>query len=333
MVNNRRIGNTSVQVSEVGLGTVSFGGLYTPTTQDMATEAVRTCLDNGVNYFDTAPLYGHGRSEERLGVALKGVPRDSFVVSSKVGRVLDPISDEENARRKDVLAVNPAPFQARDDYSADGIKRSFESSLERLGLDRIDIVYIHYGDITDAHNRQILDESYPVLEDYRSQGLLTAIGMGVDEVPPLLFLMERADFDVFMLAFRYNPLDQQALPELFPRCAEKNVSTVIAAPYTGGILAMDDLSNGAKYMYYDAKPDVIARVQRMKDVCAHHNVPLRAVALQFGLNHPVVASTVPGGRNGKEVKDNVRNVEMDIPAALWDELVSEGLLPKDTPRG
>lgn len=330
MIAMRPIGNTDIRVSKIGLGTVSFGGLYSPTTQDMANEAVHTCLDSGVNYFDTAPLYGYGEAEKRLGVALQGIRRDQYVVSTKVGRVLDPISEEANAKRNDWF-VNPAAFEPRDDYTRDGIIRSFESSLERLQLDHVDIVYVHYGQISSENTSRIIDESYPVLADLRSQGVVKAIGMGMDLADPLVHIASQAHFDVFMLAFRYNLLDWSALDELLPLCQKNNVSVVIAAPYTGGILAMDDLSKSPKYMYRDAPPEIIAQAQRIKNVCDHHGVPMRAVALQFGLGHPAVASTVPGGRNGDEVRDNVHRVEMDIPDALWDELADEGLLPTNVP--
>lgn len=327
MVNLRRIGKTDIRVSDIGLGTVSFGGLYTPTTQDMATEAVRAALDSGVNYFDTAPLYGYGASEMRLARALEGVPRSRYVISTKVGRVLDPISEAENRGRKEILSVNPAPNRVRDDYTRDGIMRSFESSMERLKTDHFEIVFIHYGDITPANDKRIMDEAYPLLLELRSQGMLGAIGMGMDEAPGMLRLAKKLDFDVCMLAFRHTLLDWSALDELFPYFQKKGVSVVIAAPYTGGILAMDDLSKNPKYLYRDAPPEVVARTQRIKDICGRHGVPLRAAALQFALGHPVIASTVPGGRNGAEVRDNVARASMKIPKAMWNELVKEGLLP------
>lgn len=330
----RQVGKTRIRVSEVGLGTATFGGVYAPVSQGEATEAVQAALKLGVTYIDTAPLYGYGQAELYLGEALAGVPRGRFVVSTKVGRVLDPIPAEEDAGRKGKGAfyLSTAPFKARDDYTRDGILRSFHSSLERLRLERVEIVYIHYGDITEANTRRILDEAYPAVADLRRQGLVDCIGMGMDFAEPLVRFAKEAEFDIFMLAGRYTLLDTTALDELFPLCQKKGVSVALAAPYSSGILASNDPDFiGAKYWYKDAPPEVLEKARRIKAVCDAHGVPMKAAALQFGLAHPVVAATVPGARSGVEVAENVRMAQVRIPKALWRDLAAEGLIPASAP--
>jgi len=332
-MNTRRVGKTRVRVSEVGLGTATFGGVYAPVSQEEATEAVEAALKLGVTYIDTAPLYGYGLAELYLGEALAGVRRDRFVVSTKVGRVLDPIAAEEQARRKEKEAffLSTAPFKVRDDYTREGILRTFHSSLERLQLERVEIAYIHYGDITDANTRRIVEEAYPAVADLRRQGLVDCIGMGMDHAAPLARFAREAEFDIFMVAGRYTLLDTTALDELFPLCEKKGISVALAAPYSSGILASNDLSKEAKYWYKDAPPEVLERARAIKAVCDAHGVPMKAAALQFGLGHPVVAATAPGARNGAEAAENVRMAEARIPRALWAELAAEGLIPAGAP--
>jgi D-threo-aldose 1-dehydrogenase len=243
------------------------------------------------------------------------------------------VSAEEHAGRKgkDAFYLSTAPFKPRDDYTREGILRSFHSSLERLRLERVEIVYIHYGDIKEANTRRILDEAYPALADLRRQGLLGCIGMGMDFAEPLVRLAREAEFDIFMLAGRYTLLDTTALDELFPLCEKQGISVALAAPYSSGILASDDLSKGAKYWYKDAPPEVLERARRIKAVCDAHGVAMKAAALQFGLGHPVVAATVPGARNGAEVAENVRMAQVGIPKGLWRDLKAEGLVPTTAP--
>ena len=317
------IGNTELRVTRVGLGGAPMGGLTTDAGQQTAISTVRRAHELGIRYFDTAPLYGIGKSETYYGEALAGVPRKEFVLSTKVGRVLNPIGAAPNADAHGAVASLEAVF----DFSRDGVLRSLEESLVRLGLDRVDIALIHDP---DDHYPQALREAFPTLAELRSQGVIRAIGAGMNQWEALARFAREGDFDCFLLAGRYTLLDQSALAELLPLCVEKSISVILGGPYNSGILA-SDLSPGATYFYREAPPDVLARAQRIKSVCDRHQVPLKAAALQFGLAHPAVAATIPGPRAVSEVEENLNMARYSIPDNLWAELLREGLLPDQAP--
>jgi D-threo-aldose 1-dehydrogenase len=330
------IGRTGLGVTRLGLGGAALGGMYTEVSEAQGIEAVHRALDLGTRYFDTAPLYGHGKSERYLGAALSGVPRLSYVLSTKVGRVLEP---RQQAPDDEVFANLP-PFAPAFDFSRDGVRRSLEDSLKRLKLDSVEIALIHDPDEGEStktatfgeptYYAQALNETYPALVELRSQGAIKAIGVGMNQWQALARFADDADFDCFLLAGRYNLLDQSALNVLLPLCEEKQISVLLGGPYASGILA-SDLSPGARYLYAEAPPGIIERVRRIKAVCDRHGAPLMAAALQFGLFHPAVAAIVPGARSAEEVEKNTQMVRHPVPAQLWEELRHEQLIPRDAP--
>lgn len=329
------IGKTDVEVSVLGFGGAPLGNLYRPLSEDAAVAAVRTALQVGIRYFDTAPLYGYGLSEHRLGAVLRDCVRDSFVVSTKVGRLLAPADPGEFDSGQFPGAL---PFHGTFDYSYDGVMRSFEDSLQRLGLHRVDILLVHDVDVwthgseeaTDRRFREVMESGYRALTELRSQGVIGAIGAGVNEWEICDRFARAGDFDCFLLAGRYTLLEQGALDRFLPLCEEKSISIIIGGPYNTGILATGAV-DGAYYDYEPAPEVILERVRRMEEVCAAHRVPLPAAALQFPLHHPRVASVIPGARSADEVTSNVRLLEIQIPDALWADLKQAGLLHADAP--
>ena len=324
------IGSTGVRVTRLALGGAPIGGLLTNVAEDAAVQTVQRAWRLGVRYFDTAPLYGRGLSETRCGLALAAMPRNEFVLSTKVGRLLVPA---ETGPVDDQWPGSPA-LRPVFDFSRDGGLRSLEESLGRLGLDRVDIALVHDLDIAAAedpeHYRRGVDEAYPALAELRSQGVIKAVGAGLNSSEPLFRLAEEADFDCFLLAGRYTLLDQSGLAELLPLCERKGISVILGGPYNSGILA-SDLSPGATFDYAEAPPDILERARRIGAVCARHAVPLKAAALQFGLAHPAVAATIPGARSAAEVEENVGLAGHPIPDDLWTELRRERLIPEAAP--
>ncbi len=318
-----QVGTTRLKITRLGLGGAPLGRLVAESKGQVALDTVARGYDLGIRYFDTAPFYGTGRSETFMGRALADMPRDSYVLSSKVGRVLDPVGPQPRTGGNGGVPTYEVVFN----FSRDGILRSLEESLQRLGLDRIDIALIHDP---DDHYRQAIDESFPTLAELRSQGVVGAIGAGMNHWQPLAQFARDGDFDCFLLAGRYTLLDQSGLDELLPLCEEKNISVVLGGPYNSGILA-SDLGSGTTYFYLETPPDVLARARQIKAVCDRHAVPLKAAALQFGLAHPAVAATIPGPRSPAEVEENIRMVGHPIPADLWAELKAERLIPQEAP--
>lgn len=310
-----QIGCTEVEVSALSMGTAPLGNLYTAVSDDEATATVDAARAAGVRYFDTAPLYGFGLAEQRIGHALAA--RDGCTLSTKVGRLL---RHSDNADR-DVFDVNPT-LQPVFDYTAVGVQRSLEESLERLGLDRVDIALIHDP---DDHVEQALSEAYPALHDLRAQGVIGAIGVGmnVSDIPTRF--VQETDIDCVLLAGRYTLLDQTGLADLLPAAADRGVSIIAAAIYNSGILT--DPRPGARFNYVEAAPAVLAKAQRLDAVCRQYDVPLKAAALQYPLRHPAVASVLTGMRSPAEVAENAALIEHSIPDALWKELAAEGLAP------
>lgn len=331
------IGTTGLKVTRLGLGGAGLGGLYSDVSLNQARETVHRSFLLGSRYFDTAPLYGLGKSEEYLGHGLMGLERDKFVVSTKVGRVLDPA----DSPRTEGSFVNPLQMNPVFDYSNDGIMRSVEDSLRRLKLDFLDIVLMHDPDggiaphvmqskSEPVHFKQAMNEAYPKLHELRSQGVIKTIGVGMNQWQGLVSFAHAADFDCFLLAGRYTLLDQSALSTLLPICEDKEISVILGGPYNSGILA-SDLSNDTTYFYEKTPADVLERARAIKEICDRHKVPLKAAALQMGLAHPAVASTIPGGRSVQEIDENVQMVKYEIPHQFWTELKSSGFLHKETP--
>jgi D-threo-aldose 1-dehydrogenase len=324
----RRIGRTSLEVTTLGLGTATLGGSQIEVSRAEAEAIVRAAWAAGVRHVDTAPLYGSGQAERAVGDVLRAEPRDAWVLSSKVGRLLRPNTAPaaDGTRR-------PLPFVAVYDYSYDGIMRSFEDSLQRLGLARIDILYVH--DIgAMAHGPEahpilmgtLRNSGYRALQELRASGAVQAIGIGVNEREVLLEALEWGEWDVFLLAGRYTLLEQAPLDDLLPKCLKAGTSVVIGGPLNSGILAGRDTWN-----YRAAPPDIVARASALAAVCERHGVPLAAAALQFPLAHPAVAAIIPGPRTVAEFGANLALLQRAMPAALWHELRDAGLLHPEAP--
>lgn len=318
-----QIGKTALQVTRMGMGGAALGGLYHEVTDADAEAAVEAALALGITHFDTAPLYGHGLSERRMGEALRSLPRASFVLSTKVGRVLLPAK----GRVESFWFDHPAPFEPVFDFSYDGVMRSFEDSLKRLGLQRVDILYIHDPD--DHYDKALLG-AYPALAKLRSEGGVRAIGAGMNQAEMLARFAREGDFDCFLLAGRYTLIDHSGLAELLPLCEQKKISIIIGGPYNSGILAGGALS-GSKFDYRSAPPEIVERVRKVEAIALSHGVPLKAAALQFPLAHPAVASVIPGARSAAEVKENFQLMSVPVPGDFWEKLKTDGLLPEEAP--
>ena len=317
------VGSTGVMVTRVGMGGAPIGGLYTAVEAATAVETIRRAHELGIGYFDTAPLYGSGRSEVLFGHALEGIPRGDYVLSTKVGRLLEPVAEQPESEQ----FVDLPSFEPTYDYSRDGVLRSIDESLGRLRLDRVDIVMIHDP---DDHFEQALDEAFPALYELRSQGVVGGVGAGMNQWEMLAQFAREGDPDCFLLAGRYTLLDQSGLDELLPLCVEKDIGIVLGGPYNSGILA-SDLSDDTTFNYLPAPREVLERARSIKEVCDRNAVPLKAAALQFGLAHPAVAATIPGARSIEEIEENLRMAAHPIPADLWEELRAEGLIHPAAP--
>lgn len=315
----RKIGNTDLQVSRLGLGGSSLGGMYRESNEGEAFEVIEAFRDLGLNYIDTAPSYGYGLSEERIGKALIGIPRDEYVLSSKVGELIT----HDGLPPAYQLFKGVGTRSKVWDFSRDGVLRSIESSLKRLQVDAIDILFIH-----DAYREkadQAISEAFPALDELRSAGAVRAIGVGMSDIGVLSRFARECDVDCFLSFGTYSLLDSTALDEFFPLCEEKNISIVLGAPFDSGILA-SDLTGDVKYRYHDAPAEILEKARAINDVCSKYGVPLKAAALQYVLRHPVVVATIPGTRSPARLRDNFEMIEHPVPEALWQELRDEGLI-------
>jgi D-threo-aldose 1-dehydrogenase len=320
------IGRTDLRVTRLGFGAVPLGGLYKDVSEDEAGTTIRRTLELGINYFDTAPIYGFGKSEIRLGRELAGVNRDSIVVATKVGYTLVPEDgkcDSKVFHRFD----NVPPLRPIFDYSYDGIMKTFEGSLQRLNLSQVDILNIHDP---DYNWKEAIGIAYPTVHKLRSEGAVRAIGVGMTQAEMLARFAREGDFDCLLLAGRYTLIDHTGLRELLPICEQKGISVIIGGPYNSGILATG-ARPGATYDYVEASPAVKERVAAIESVCARHNVPLKAAALQFPMAHPAVAAIIPGARSAAEVEENFRLLSMTVPDDFWQELRHLRLLPPEAP--
>ncbi|MFC3572548.1 aldo/keto reductase [Streptomyces yaanensis] len=321
------LGRSGVQVGELAFGAAGIGNLYTEVSEEQAYEAVQAAWGSGIRSFDTAPHYGLGLSERRLGAALREHPRTAYTVSTKVGRLLEP-TDPDGAAGDDLangFAV-PATHRRVWDFSAAGVRRSLEASLERLGLDRVDVVYLHDP---DDHAEQAFREGYPALEKLRSEGLVGAIGAGMNQAEMLTRFVRETDVDVVLCAGRYTLLDQHALTELLPAAVERGVSVVIGGAFNSGLLA--DPRPGATFNYGTAPQELLDRALRLKETAERHGTTLRAAALAFCSAHPAVASVLVGARSAAEVLDCAGQFATTVPTAFWQELRNAALLPPDAP--
>jgi len=333
-----RIGKKGLQVTRMGVGGTGFGNLYRATSDEDARSTIAAAYDTGIRYFDTAPLYGLGLSERRLGEGLSAYDRDSVVISSKVGRLLEPRSPDEPLEGiyADVPDLKPVY-----DFTAGGVRQSIQASLERLQTNRLDIVLVHDPDesvsndpdadpYSRSHFDDVMSNIYPVLDQMRRDGVVGAIGIGMNQWQMLCDFATAGDWDCFLLAGRYTLLKQDSLDELLPLCVEEDVRIILGGPYNSGILATG-AAPGAKFNYAEASEEMLASVRQIETVCARHNVPLQAAALQFPLGHPAVATVIPGARSPEELTSNVGFLRTVIPPAFWEELVDEGVIREDAP--
>jgi D-threo-aldose 1-dehydrogenase len=318
----RTLGATSVRITRLGLGCAALGNLYREVDDADARATVQQAWDAGVRFFDTAPLYGHGLSELRLGAALAGsvADRADAVVATKVGRLLEagPPGDT-------IFAAMP-PVRPVYDYSADGIRRSLDDSLARLGLDRVDVLHVHDP---DHHETDALRGAFPALRRLRDEGVIGAIGAGMNQSAMLTRFVRDAGIDCALLAGRYTLLDQSALDDLLPAATSAGVSLICGGVFNSGLLA--DPRPGATFDYATAPPSLVERAHHLHAVCRRHDVSAVAAAMQFPLAHPAVASVIVGARSGDEIRGNCLAFELELPSALWDDLRSEGFLRDDAP--
>ena len=312
---SNQISDTGIRISSLGVGGAPFGHNYqwsqgSDVSSSTAASAISKAIEFGLNYFDTAPGYGYGQSERFYGDFFPNLKRSQFVISSKVGNLI-------------LIDKNSSQLYAKKDYSKDGILRSIEQSLNRLKLDYLDIAFVHDP---DEHMQQAIEESFPTLHDLKSQGVVRAIGAGMNYCEPLIHFAKEVDLDCFLIAGRYTLLDQSASSELFPICLKKNISLILGGPYNSGILADPNLDVNSTYFYKKTPQDILEKTRLIKDVCDRQNVPIKAAALQFGLMNPAVTSVIPGVRSVNELIENFEMMSFDIYSQFWDELRFEGLI-------
>ncbi len=325
-----------LQFTELGFGSAPLGNLYRPLTEKDARATLDAAWSAGCRYFDTAPLYGLGLAETRLNGFLRAKPRDSYLLSTKIGRILELCAPQDRSR-PGAFFETPSRRE-RFDYSYDGVMRSLEFSLERLGLDRVDIVYAHDVDVfthgakaaSDGRIKELMEGGYKALVKLREAGVVKAIGAGVNEWEVAETLARAGDFDIFLLAGRYTLLEQQALESFLPYCVEKNIGVALGGPFNSGILATGP-RRGAYYNYAPASVEILERVGRIQTICKAHGVKLAEAALRFPLGHPAVVSVIPGGQKASEVRRNAEMIGAKIPPALWRDLKTAGLMRADAP--
>lgn len=318
----------------LGLGGAPLGNLFEPVSQPQAQALLQAAWDSGCRSFDTAPHYGHGLSEHRIGSLLREQRREDFVIASKVGRLLRPHS---GAQREQHGYVNILPFDQHWDYSAAGVRRSVEDSLQRLGLARIDVAHVHdmdaatHGEQAPQVFKQVLQQTLPALADLKAQGLVGAIGIGSNDVQVVLQVLQHADLDALLLAGRYSLVDHEALAQLLPICQARGVQVALGGVFNSGILATGVGSGGGLFNYAPAARPWVERVAAVEQVCRAHGVPLRAAALQFAMAHPAVQIVMLGARSAGEWHDAMAMAQVQVPPAFWDQLRRQGLLPEQAP--
>jgi D-threo-aldose 1-dehydrogenase len=331
-----RLGNGGLTFTELGFGTAPLGNLYRAVTEADADAILDAAWAGGVRYYDSAPLYGFGLAERRLGRALYGRPRDDYVLSTKVGRLLRPCLPENRDGIGKWFDV-PARQEVYS-FTYDGVMRSVDFSLERMGVDRFDILYVHDIDVPNQGSRAAVDArvdelmrgGYYALLSLRDQGVIRAFGAGVNEWEVCEELTRRGDFDIFLLAGRYTLLEQEALTSFLPLAESRGIGIVIGGPYNSGILATGPVE-GAYYDYEPAPPEIRERVRRIEAVCQAHGVAMVEAAFHFPLRHPAVVSVIPGGQTPAEMTQNLEVAAATVPDALWADLKAEGLMREDAP--
>ena len=316
-----KIERTGLEVTKLSLGTAPLGGLFTSVPEADSDGVIAAAFDANINFFDTAPLYGSGRAEVRLGRGLNEAKRP-YILSTKVGRVLNPVSGVSNAGGLAGFADADTSVEPVFDYSRAGVRRSFEESLKRLNVDRIDVALIH-----DADDRidEAIKYAYPALEEMRSEGMVSTIGVGMNYCPPTIKAVVETDIDIVLIAGRYSLLDQSSQEQLFKETMKRKVSVMIGGVYNSGILA--NPVAGATFHYAPAPDEIIAKAQKIRDLLATFNVSLTAAAIQFPLRHPAVTTVLTGSRSPKELLANIADFDSEVPAEAWAALETAGLIP------
>lgn len=333
----RKIGKTGLQVPVLGFGAGSMGNLYHAVSDEEARNTLSSAINSGMKLFDTAPRYGAGLSERRVGDALRPLAKSDYVLSTKVGRLLrrDPHAKIDEMRHG---FLTPMPFEAHYDYTYDGIMRSYEDSVQRLGLADIDILLIHdigavtHGDQDAYYYDQLVSSGYRAVDELRTNGNIKAVGLGVNETAICERVMDIGQFDCFLLAGRYSLLEQESLDSFLPKCLDHGASIILGGPYNSGILASG--VKGAStpmYNYEPAPQDVIDKVALIEDVCTAHGVTLAAAALQFPLGHEAVATVIPGLGSEKRVAQTIDLFNEKIPSDFWSQLKEQGLIRANAP--
>jgi D-threo-aldose 1-dehydrogenase len=319
----KAIGRAGLSAPILSFGSAPIGNLFHEVSDQDATDAIDAAWESGVRYFDTAPHYGLGLAERRVGHALQSRPRSEYVISSKVGRLLQPTSEHPGENDLADGFLVPKDYVRVYDYSGDGIKRSIEASLERMGTDYLDIVFVHDP---DDHYEAALTGAFPALSRLREEGVIKSFGSGMNQAEMLTEFVRRTDLDVIMLAGRYTLLEQDALDNLLPLAQERDVSIVAAGVFNSGLLSKDRPAPDATYNYAPAPPEILKRAHELADICQAHGVSLPTAAAQFPLGHPTIANICLGARNRQQVERNARLFETDVPTSLWTELRDRGFV-------
>ncbi len=328
----RQVGKTDLSIDTLGFGCAPLGNLYKAISDDEAMSVLQSAWDAGFRYFDTAPHYGQGLSERRTGNLLRPLHGDGYILSTKVGRLLTPAPYAKERHG----FVSPMPFDIKYDYSYDGVMRSYEDSILRLGLERIDVLYMHdigadtHGDANATHFPIAMEGGYRAMSELKSQGLVKAIGLGVNEYQVCEQALEYGDWDCFLLAGRYTLLEQESLKSFLPKCEQRNCSIIIGGPYNSGILATGSKGN-PYYNYEPANTDILQRVSKIEQVCEEFEVSLASAALQFPLAHPAVVSVIPGLGSAKRIQQTIELFNATIPTEFWQRLKDRGLLAQAAP--
>ena len=322
----RKIGKSNVKIDVLGLGCAPLGGNFVDLSYNQAAEIIKFALDSGIRYFDTAPWYGFGRSERVVGDQLRN---SQFIISSKVGRILKPGAVDNPSNYG---MVDPLPFHPVYDYSYDGIMRSFEDGLQRLGLDQIDILLVHdigefqHGEENQRHFKDLSETGYKAMDELRNNDVVKAIGLGVNENKVCLDALEIGNWDVFLLAGRYTLLEQTPLDSLFPKCKNAGTSIICGGPFNSGVLVGREMWN-----YANAPKDVVNKVKSLKKIAENFNIPLPAAALQFPLFNEIITSVIPGARSKNEFKQILQWFTLKIPIDFWKELRAKELIHHEAP--
>jgi D-threo-aldose 1-dehydrogenase len=335
-IKTRQVGRTAARVTELGLGGAPLGDLFEAISEEQAQHTLQAAWDAGVRYFDTAPFYGYTKSEHRVGQFLRQQPRQDFVISTKVGRVFRPARDPAHFDKG--TWVGGLPFEFTVDFSYDGIMRSYEDSLQRLGLPSVDLLVIHDLDFyfhkkeakVAAYLNQLFTSGWRALEELRASKQIKGVGAGINELGMIPRFLDLVDLDFFLVAYGYNLLTQEMLAQEFALCAERNVSIIIGAVFASGILATGAVP-GARYFYAPASAEMMEKTRRIEAICKKHQTPLPAAALQFLLANPLVSAIIPGALAPEHIQSNVKLLQQPIPSALWAELKSAELLQADAP--